>query len=40
MIETLKKTIGQPAVDFNNNNLNIAITNIAVWALEPGIIYG
>jgi len=35
MIETLKKTVGQP-VDFNNN-LNIAITNI-VWALVAGKI--
>ncbi len=35
MIETFKKTVGQP-VDFNNN-LNIAITNI-VWALVAGKI--
>ena len=35
MIETLKKTVGQP-VDFNSN-LNIAITNI-VWALVAGKI--
>lgn len=33
MMETLKKTLGQP-IDFNNN-LNISITNI-VWALIAG----
>jgi len=35
MVETLKKTVGQPT-DFKNN-LNLAVTNI-VWALIAGTI--